>query len=244
MRRSGSCSTRAIICSTPPIRPSPPRSAGRKRSRCGAGSSARKARSRGRRRGLAARLMDVASYDEEGARRSRRRSRRRGRCRRDGWLQRIAEGPPFGPIEALLARGARHGLRARQGAGRGLRPGDRAGRAGRGAWSRQRPPALEALEALLKPLAALGRRLEAVLEDAPDWLDSQARARVEGAISGLAWRRETLAAWIALARRGSAGRPIPISSTGWRSSGSRAANMTSRSTATGSTRRGRSPRRC
>ena len=41
-RRGGSCSTRAIICSTPPIRPSRSRSAGRKRSRCGAGSSGRK----------------------------------------------------------------------------------------------------------------------------------------------------------------------------------------------------------
>ena len=78
-----------------------------------------------------------------------------------------------------------------------------------------------------KPLAALARRLEAMLEDAPDWLDAQARARVEGAISGLTWRRETLGAWIALARAGRRGRPIPISSTGWRSSGSRGANMTS-----------------
>jgi ATP-dependent DNA helicase DinG len=40
-----------------------------------------------------------------------------------------------------------------------------------------------------------------VLEDAPDWLDAQARARVEGAIRGLSWRRETLAAWIALLAR-------------------------------------------
>ena len=61
--------------------------------------------------------------------------------------------------------------------------------------------AMEALEALAKPLAALSRRLEAILEDAPDWLDSQARARVDGAISGLAWRRETLGAWIALLGR-------------------------------------------
>src|SRR5690242_11671387 len=60
---------------------------------------------------------------------------------------------------------------------------------------------MQALEALQKPLAALARRLEAVLEDAPDWLDSQARARVDGAIRGLAWRRETLAAWIALLAR-------------------------------------------
>jgi ATP-dependent DNA helicase DinG len=61
--------------------------------------------------------------------------------------------------------------------------------------------AAEALEQLSKPLATLARRLEAVLEDAPDWLDAQARARVEGAIRGLSWRRETLAAWIALLAR-------------------------------------------
>ena len=61
--------------------------------------------------------------------------------------------------------------------------------------------AMEALEALARPLAALTRRLESILEDAPDWLDSQARARVEGAISGLTWRRETLGAWIALLGR-------------------------------------------
>ncbi|MBW8786121.1 MAG: ATP-dependent DNA helicase, partial [Novosphingobium sp.] len=61
--------------------------------------------------------------------------------------------------------------------------------------------AAEVLESLQKPLAALARRLEAVLGDAPDWLDSQARARVEGAIRGLSWRRETLAAWIALLGR-------------------------------------------
>ena len=60
--------------------------------------------------------------------------------------------------------------------------------------------AMEALEALAKPLAALARRLEAILEDAPDWLDSQARARVDGAISGLAWRRDTLGGVDCLAR--------------------------------------------
>src|SRR5207237_7734760 len=59
----------------------------------------------------------------------------------------------------------------------------------------------EVLESLSKPLAALSRRLEAVLENAPDWLDAQARARIEGAIRGLSWRRETVAAWIALLAR-------------------------------------------
>jgi hypothetical protein len=82
-----------------------------------------------------------------------------------------------------------------------------------------------------------------VLEDAPDWLDAQARARIEGAIGGLSWRAQTLSGWIAL-RRGSAGRPIPTSSTGWRSSGSTGANSTSASTAAGSIRPARWPRRC
>jgi ATP-dependent DNA helicase DinG len=50
-------------------------------------------------------------------------------------------------------------------------------------------------------LVALGKRLEAVIEDAPDWLDAAARARVEGAIGGLAWRTQILQAWIALAAR-------------------------------------------
>ena len=54
-------------------------------------------------------------------------------------------------------------------------------------------PAVEALELLVRPLVALGKRLEAVLEDAPDWLDGQARARIEGAIGGLGWRVQTLA---------------------------------------------------
>ncbi len=78
-------------------------------------------------------------------------------------------------------------------------------------------PAIETLESLLRPLTRLGQRLEAVMEDAPDWLDGQARARVEGAIGGLAVRLPHASgphrpAW-------AAGRPppIPTSSTGSRS---------------------------
>ena len=37
-----------------------------------------------------------------------------------------------------------------------------------------------------------------MLEDAPDWLDTAARARVDGAIYGLAHRTQLIAAWIAL----------------------------------------------
>jgi ATP-dependent DNA helicase DinG len=157
-------------------------------------------RSRGRRRGLAARLMDVASYDEEGARALDAAIEAARMLPSDGWLQRLVEGSPFGPVEALLSevRGMVYARAKAQEAGYGLEtelaePD--------GALVSQAAASMAVLEGLQKPLAALVRRLEAVLEDAPDWLDSSARARVDGAIRGLTWRRETLAAWIALLAR-------------------------------------------
>ena len=157
-------------------------------------------RSRGRRRGLAARLMDVASYDDEGARALDAAVEAAKALPSDGWLQRLVECSPFGPVEALLAevRGTVYARSEAQEAGYGLEtelaePD--------GALVSAAAAAAEILESLQKPLAALARRLEAVLEDAPDWLDSQARARVDGAINGLTWRRELLSAWIALLGR-------------------------------------------
>jgi ATP-dependent DNA helicase DinG len=157
-------------------------------------------RSRGRRRGLAARLMDVASYDEEGARALDAAVEAARSLPSDGWLQRLIESVPFGPIEMLLSevRGTVYARAKAQEAGYGL---ETELAEADGALVSRSADAMHALEALQKPLAALARRLEAVLEDAPDWLDTQARARVEGAIRGLAWRRETLAAWIALLAR-------------------------------------------
>jgi ATP-dependent DNA helicase DinG len=157
-------------------------------------------RSRGRRRGLSARLLDVASYDEQGAQALEAAVEAARALPSDGWLARLAEGDPFGPIEALLSevRGTVYARSKAQEAGYGLETelAEPDGNLVSAASA-----AMEALEALAKPLAALVRRLEAILEDAPDWLDSQARARVEGAVSGLSWRRETLAAWTALLGR-------------------------------------------
>ena len=157
-------------------------------------------KSRGRRRGLAARLMDVASYDEAGGLALEAAVQAAGALPGDGWLGRIAEGMPFGPVEKLLAavRGTVYARATAQDAGYGLETeiaeldADLVDAAA---------PAVEAMEHLLRPLMALGKRLEAVMEDAPDWLDAQARARIEGAIGGLSWRAQTLSAWIALAAR-------------------------------------------
>jgi ATP-dependent DNA helicase DinG len=156
---------------------------------------------RGRRRGLQARLLDVASYDEAGAQAIADAVKAAHALAAEGWLGRLAEGQPFGAIEALLA--AVRGLvyaRAEQ-------PGD----AGYGLETELAEPtpelieaaghAAHALDALVRPLNALGRRLEAVLAEAPDWLDAAARARVEGAVASIGWRAETVAAWLALLAR-------------------------------------------
>lgn len=158
--------------------------------------------SRGRRRGLAARLSDVASYDEEGGRAIAEAVDAARALPSDQWLQRLAEGEPFGPIEALLA------------AVRGLvyaRDANGSADAGYGletelaepdaALVEAAGPAGAALDALLRPLVKLGRRLEAVLADSPDWMDGPARARIEGAIASLGWRTETVGAWLALIAR-------------------------------------------
>jgi ATP-dependent DNA helicase DinG len=127
-------------------------------------------KSRGRRRGLAARLMDVASYDEEGARRSTRRSRRRGRCRPtagcSGWPKAIRSGRSRRCSPRCAARSTRGPRRRRPATG--SRPSWPSPTA---RWSRA-AAARGGARGAAKPLAALARRLEAVLEDAPDWLDS------------------------------------------------------------------------
>ena len=157
-------------------------------------------KSRGRRRGLAARLTDVASYDEAGGLALESAIQLAGALPADGWLQRLGEGLAFGPVEKLLAavRGSVYARASAQDAGYGIEtelaePDP--------ALVDAAAPAVEALELLVRPLIALGKRLEAVIEDSPDWLDPQARARVEGAIGGLGWRVQTLQAWIALASR-------------------------------------------
>jgi ATP-dependent DNA helicase DinG len=165
--------------------------------------------SRGRRRGLAARLADVASYDEDGAKAIADAREAATALPGDGWLPRILEGSPFGAIEELLAE-TRALVLARdesggQEAGYGLET--EAAQLG-GAFVEVAGRAQEALEALRQPLIRLGMRLEALIEDGPDWLDGPARARIEGARGAIGWRADLLAGWIGLlARLGGPGDP-------------------------------------
>ena len=58
-----------------------------------------------------------------------------------------------------------------------------------------------ALEELRQPLVRLSLRLEAIVEEGPDWLDGAARARIEGARGAIGWRCDLLASWISLLSR-------------------------------------------
>lgn len=159
-------------------------------------------KSRGRRRGLAARLADVASYDEEGGRAITQARDAAEALPSDGWLARLLDGQPSGPLEELLAA-TRALVFARdesggQDAGYGL---ETEAAQLDGAFVEVAGAAQEALEALRQPLVRLGLRLEALIEDGPDWLDGPARARIEGARGSIGWRTDLLAGWIALLSR-------------------------------------------
>ena len=160
-------------------------------------------KSRGRRRGLAARLADVASYDEAGDKAIQAAIQAAGELPGDGWLGRLAENQPWGAIERLLAA-ARGQVYARS-------ADPKSADGGYGLETELADPepdlvaaaagASDAIEALLRPLMALGKRLDALVEDPPDWLDGQARARVDGARHSLGTRIDTLGGWLSLLGR-------------------------------------------
>ena len=159
---------------------------------------------RGRRRGLSARLSDLISYDDEGAFALEAAGKAARAMPGDGWGGRLLAGIPDGPVEALLAA-----VRAQVFARAAERPGyNEAGYSLETEVAEVLPSivdaaegAAQAFDALARPLAALEARLVAVLDDAPDWLDGAARARVEGAAAGLRLRGALLASWIGLLAR-------------------------------------------
>lgn len=163
-------------------------------------------KSKGRRRGLAARLADVASYDEAGGAAVEAAVAAAQALVSDGWLQRLHDNEPYGPIENLLAA-VRALTYARDESANGL-SGQEAGYGIEtevadlpGKLIQLAQEAMGALTEIRAPLVKLGVRLEAIVEDAPDWLDAQGRARIEGARNSLAWRVDLLAAWEAMLNR-------------------------------------------
>jgi ATP-dependent DNA helicase DinG len=158
--------------------------------------------SKGRRRGLAARLADVAGYDEAGGKAIAAARHAAEALPGDGWLQRLSENAPSGPLEELFAA-VRDTVYARdesggQEAGYGL---ETEAAQLEGHFVERAQAAQQALAGLRQPLIRLGGRLEALLAEPPDWLDGPGRARIEGARHSLAWRIDLLAAWEALLAR-------------------------------------------
>ncbi|NBW76438.1 MAG: ATP-dependent DNA helicase [Sphingomonadaceae bacterium] len=158
--------------------------------------------SKGRRRGLAARLADIASYDEAGGKAIAAACHAAEALPGDGWLQRLNDNAPSGPLEELLAA-VRATVYARdesggQEAGYGL---ETEAAQFDGTFVERAQAAQEALAELRVPLVRLGVRLEAVLAEPPDWLDGAGRARIEGARHSLTWRIDLLSAWEALLER-------------------------------------------
>ncbi len=156
-------------------------------------------KSRGRRRGLSARLADIGSYDEAGGKAIAAAIEAAEALPVDGWLARLAENAPSGPIEALLgavralvyARDESGGIEAGYGLETEAAQLD-------GSFIELTVQAQAALAEIRRPLLQLALRLEAILPDPPDWLDGQGRARIEGARHSLAWRADMIAAWEAL----------------------------------------------
>ncbi len=158
----------------------------------------------GRRRGLAARLADVASYDSEGGVAIEMARIAAEALPGDGWLARISENMPSGPIERLLCA-VRTMVYARDESD--------SNEGGYGLETEMAEPdaafvdavagAQAAFEALARPLTVLGGRLEAIITDPPDWLDGAARARIDGAIASLGYRIDTVRSWVSMLARAS-----------------------------------------
>jgi ATP-dependent DNA helicase DinG len=158
----------------------------------------------GRRRGLAARLADVASYDSEGGVAIEMARIAAEALPGEGWLARISENMPSGPIERLLCA-VRIMVYARDESD--------SNDGGYGLETEMAEPdaafvdavagAQAAFEALARPLTVLGGRLEAIITDPPDWLDGAARARIDGAIASLGYRIDTVRSWVSMLARAS-----------------------------------------
>ena len=150
----------------------------------------------GRGRNLEQRIGDLVS-DDETAREAMETALRAARgLPGPGWLKRMAEGASAGPCEQFLAEARRHVLaRAGQGAAAGYsleaptHDPEEALLAAARALS-------EALAALERPLQLLARRLQELLDEEADELDSGTRARLEAGAASLMRRGVgPLAAW-------------------------------------------------
>jgi len=154
----------------------------------------RPGRARGRRRGLAARLIDVASYDQEGAALVERVIEAARALPADQWLDRLRQEQPQGPIEALLAAVRTQILTRAEDEDLGFTLETDV--------AALMPAVVDAVGEAAAALAALGRairalavRLAALAGEAPPWLDAGGMQRIGATHAGLGARADLLDAW-------------------------------------------------
>jgi ATP-dependent DNA helicase DinG len=154
-------------------------------------------RARGRRRGLEARLSEIVLHDVQVADHLAAALHAARDLPGPDWLTQINAHMHQGALEQLLAATKAH-VYARS-------DPDEAGYSMEAELAQPLPilvdaagAALRTLDTLAKPMAALEARLTDLREENPDWLDGSLRPRVDGALSGIALRRQMIAAWIAL----------------------------------------------
>ena len=160
----------------------------------------RPGRRSGRRRGLAARLLDVSSYDGEGGEALEAVLDATQALPAADWLQRLGAGEPDGPIEALAAAIRAHVLLRATDEERGFSLETEIA-----ALSPGLPEAVDgaaaALTRLRQAMLALKLRLETLAEERPEWIDQPGLSRITAAAEGLQLRLDLLGAWLRLLAR-------------------------------------------
>jgi len=154
-------------------------------------------RRRRRVRGLERRVADLVADHEDGAKMLTTAVRAAGALPDTGWLSRIVDGEPRGPVETLLLNVHAH-VQARQTkAERGysvesdtVQPATKLSDAAR--------DASVALHSLVNPLTALAQHLTSRLDAGADELDTSTRVRIEAACHGLKRRADTVRMWCAM----------------------------------------------
>ena len=150
----------------------------------------------GRARGLEARIGDLIG-DDDGLAIQQNILRAATALAGPGWLQRLAEAAPSGPMEIFLAR-VRHVVLARVDNDRSPYGLEVSVEEPDGDLLHSASEAAAAFEALRRPLLELGRHLMARLDGEADELDTPTRLRIEAAARSLKRRADMVQAWRAM----------------------------------------------
>ena len=160
----------------------------------------RPTRRAGRRRGLAARLLDVTSYDGPGGTALEEVLGAATLLPSAEWLARVGAGEPEGPLETLISAIRTHVLTHATDEERGFSL-ETAVTALPAGLPEAADGASAALSRMARAMLTLKSRLLEIAEERPEWLDQPGIARLGAAAEGLQLRLDQLGAWQRLLAR-------------------------------------------